>query len=118
MLVVEDHVSVRRFLVECLQILGYTVLDAASGGEAIALLESIDGRVDLVITDMSMPRMSGKQLMEVVEGRWPGMRVLVVSGYSKEAVMSMGVAGPQVSVLAKPASVPELAAAIRGLLDR
>jgi len=43
-LVVEDHVSVRRFLVECLQILGYTVLDAASGGEAIALLESIDGR--------------------------------------------------------------------------
>ena len=44
MLVVEDHVSVRRFLVECLQILGYTVLDAASGGEAIALLESIDGR--------------------------------------------------------------------------
>ena len=117
MLVVEDHVSVRRFLVECLQILGYTVLDAASGGEAVALLESVEGRVDLVITDMSMPRMSGKKLIEAVEARWPGLRVLVLSGYSEDQVASLGVTGPKFAALAKPASVPKLAAAIRTLLD-
>ena len=116
-LVVEDHASVRRFLVECLEIFGYTVVDAASGGEAVDLLESLHGKVDLVITDMSMPGMSGKKLIEILEARWPGLGVLVLSGYSEEVVASLGVTGERLVALTKPVSVPELAAAIRKLLN-
>jgi signal transduction histidine kinase/ActR/RegA family two-component response regulator len=115
-LVVEDEEQVRRMSVDALRDLGYTVLEAASGAEALRHLEQ-DVAVDLLFTDVVMPDMNGRQLVDAVHARWPGMRVLYTTGYTRNAIVHNGMLDHDVDLLAKPFTVPQLARKIRAVLD-
>ncbi|MGO7428579.1 response regulator, partial [Rhizobium ruizarguesonis] len=94
--------------------LGYTVLQAASGIEALLLLEE-NPAVDLIFTDIVMPQMSGRQLADVVQEKWPTIRILYTTGYTRNAIVHNGVLDHGVSLLAKPFSLEQLAHKIREL---
>jgi two-component system, cell cycle sensor histidine kinase and response regulator CckA len=117
LLLVEDQREVRAFLVESLSSYGYTVLDAASGQEALLLSRQRQGPIDLLVTDMVMPGMSGKELANALEAERPGLRVLMVSGYSAEQITPLGLPPDSFGFLAKPVSPEDLAAAVRNLLE-
>jgi PAS domain S-box-containing protein len=116
-LVVEDEPAVRKLTVKLLERLGYNVLKAAGGEEA--LNASRDGKaIDLLVTDMVMPHMSGRQLAEKLAATRPGMKVLYLSGYTEKAALNHGVLEPGRAFLAKPFSRETLAAKIRELLGK
>jgi len=115
-LVVEDDEHVRTMTAESLSELGYTVLQAASGMEALLLLED-NAAVDLIFTDIVMPQMSGRQLADAVLEKWPTIRVLYTTGYTRNAIVHNGVLDHGVSLLAKPFSLEQLAHKIREVLN-
>ena len=92
---------------------GYTVLEAATGASALALLESHDGQVDVLVTDIVMPEMSGLELAERVGAVREGIRVLYMSGYAESAPGLEHVAG---SLLHKPFRANELVGTVRRLI--
>ena len=79
-LLVEDEAPVRQFVRRTLEHAGYCVLEAETPRDALALLERIAGRVDLVLTDVVMPGMSGRMMAERLISRYPGLRILFMSG--------------------------------------
>jgi signal transduction histidine kinase/ActR/RegA family two-component response regulator len=115
-LVVEDDEHVRTMTAESLRELGYTVLQAASGMEALLLLEE-NAAVDLIFTDIVMPQMSGRQLADAVQEKWPTIRILYTTGYTRNAIVHNGVLDHGVSLLAKPFSLEQLAHKIREILN-
>jgi len=115
-LVVEDEKAVRELTVRMLQKLGYKLLTAASGDEAMQLSKSHQGPIHLLLTDVVMPGMSGRQLaMALAESR-PEMRVLYLSGYTENTVVHHGVLDPDVHFLPKPFSREVLGKTIREVL--
>jgi PAS domain S-box-containing protein len=116
-LVVEDEEIVRSLVREMLGGLGYTVVEARDGGEALEVLSSAAGAVDLVITDLVMPRLSGRELARRVAELRPGTAVLLVSGYAGDAASANGPLEPGTAFLEKPFTAPELAEKVRALLD-
>jgi CheY-like chemotaxis protein len=113
--VVEDEAEVRHVLVEALGSLGYGVLESADGVEALEVLRA--RTVDLVITDVVMPRLGGGELWQAARSLAPGVAFLFSSGYS-EGVLLDGVAGVgPVNFIAKPYGIDELDRAVRRLLD-
>jgi CheY-like chemotaxis protein len=84
----------------------------------LALIESSPGRVDLLLTDIVMPGMNGRQLAHEMQNRQPDLKVLFITGYSRNAVVHQGRLDAGVSLLQKPLSQGMLAAKIRDLLDR
>jgi len=118
-LVVEDEPGVRRLVVRCLSRLGYRVLEAASGPEAMAVWSREAGSVDLLFTDMVMPEgLSGLELAARLVALKPELRVLISSGHSEQLVSLEGGAGEGVMFLAKPYDIATLAATVRECLDR
>jgi CheY-like chemotaxis protein len=116
-LLVEDEEIVRNLVEEMLEDDGYAVLAAASGGEALELLRTHGGQIDVLVTDVVMPGLSGQQLAaQLVEER-PGLRVLFASGYAEDAIATHGVLRPGTAFLEKPFTAPELASTLRQLLD-
>jgi two-component system, cell cycle sensor histidine kinase and response regulator CckA len=107
-LVVEDEQAVRELTVRMLQRLGYSVLSAASGGEAIEMSKSFAGRIAFLLTDVVMPGMSGRQVADAVLAMRPDLRVLFVSGYTEHATIHQEI-GAGVNFLAKPFSRETLA---------
>ncbi len=107
-LVVEDEEQVRVMTVEALRDLGYTVVDAADGNGALALLAALD-RLDLLFTDVVMPGMNGRELADKVCAARPGTPVLFTTGYTRNAVVHNGVLDPGVAFLAKPFTIEQLA---------
>ncbi len=103
----------RRFLVPA----GYTVLCAASGDEAMRLLESHEGAVHLLVSDVVMPGISGRRLAELAAPARPQMKVLYMSGYTSDTIVRHGVLEGQVSYLEKPFSATALCQKIRTVLD-
>jgi len=116
LLLVEDEDSVRVMAARILRQRGYTVLEAASGGEAIGLLERYDGPLDLLVTDIIMPELSGLELAERLPLLRDGVRVLFVSGYS-EADPALTQAAATAMLLSKPFRAGELLSAVRRVLD-
>jgi CheY-like chemotaxis protein len=115
-LVVEDNALVRASVVEQLRVLGYDVIEAASGRDALRKLEAQP--VDLMFTDVVMPGgMTGFDLAEAAHARWPRLRILFTSGYAEEALRQRGQLTPGARLLSKPYPRAALAAAIRELLD-
>ena len=117
-LLVEDEPSVRRLTQRILEHGGYRVIAARSGREALALLESHTGRVDLLLTDVVMPEMNGKELSTQVKARVPGVKTLFMSGYTDDAIDRHGVLEPGVHFLAKPFVAATLTAKLREVFDR
>jgi signal transduction histidine kinase len=114
-LVVEDDPSLRRLTVLYLQASGYTVRAAGLGAEA--LVEAGDGAIDLLVTDMVLPDMSGEELAAHLRGRHPSLGVLFTSGYPEAAVHGHRIAGPGQHFLQKPFAPSALGQAVRALLE-
>ena len=98
--------------------LGYTVLTASDGLEALEVLGRHAGDVQLLITDVVMPKMSGRELAARVTALRPDIRVLYSSGYAADAIGEDGVIGDGINFLAKPYEPSRLADAVRDVLDR
>lgn len=116
-LLVEDDALVRKFSVLALEQYGYRVLKASDGEEALSLAAAHVGRIDLLVTDVVMPGMSGLQLAEAMCIRLPQMKVLYLSGYTDDAVARHGVSFSDMAFLQKPFTPAVLAAKVRAVLD-
>lgn len=116
-LVVEDAPTVRSLVLEVLARYGYTVLEAVGSLEALDMAKSHDGRIDLLLTDVVMPELSGRELAERLADVHPEMRVLYMSGYADDAVMRHGVLTPGAAFVQKPFTPAGLALKVRDLLD-
>jgi len=117
-LVVEDEEGVRNLTCRILRSFGYTVLDARSGEEALKACERHQGPIHLVITDVVMPEMSGRQLSEHLLARNPGLKLLFVSGYTDDTIVRHGVMEAEVDFIQKPFSQELLSQKVREILDR
>ncbi len=117
-LLVEDNKQVRNLAQMVLEQKGYTVLSLESGKDALAQLERFDGPVHLLLTDVIMPEMNGRQLFEQVSARYPEVRVLYMSGYTDDVIAHHGVIDPNVHFIQKPFSLNSLAAKVREVLDQ
>lgn len=116
-LVVEDDPSVRELVREVLTPLGYKVLLTAGGDDALRTSDSYDGPVDLLLTDVVMPGMNGKQLAEVFRLKRPGIKVLFMSGYAHDALSTQGMLEPGVAMIHKPFRTVTLARQVRQVLN-
>lgn len=116
LLVVEDHPNVRAFLMQTLSAFGYHVLEAANGDEALAVSQRYPGKIDLVVTDVVMPGMNGKEVAQAIQAQRPGTPVLFVSGYSEEIIARQGMIEPGVWYLPKPFGPDALERKVREIL--
>jgi signal transduction histidine kinase len=116
LLLVEDNDELRGATQGILEALGYRVATAANGTEALAALERLGGRIDLVICDVVMPGMSGQEVVEQLRARRPEIRVIFMSGYTDNVVLRHGILEGEYDFLEKPFSADRLAAKIRGVL--
>jgi len=117
-LVVEDDALTRKFVVSQLESLGYRTVSAATGAEALALVDQ-GVSVDLLFTDMILPGgIDGRQLAEQAAARRPSLRVLYTSGYAEHAIAGRSPLNPGIALLNKPYRTTELARRIRETLDR
>ncbi len=116
-LIVEDNDLVRMTAVELLEIHGYTVLEAASGAEALRLVEEHDGKIDLLLSDVVMPQMSGKVMADEIRRLHPYMKVLFVSGYAADDIARHGVLEAGIEFLQKPYTSEILMRRVRKMLD-
>jgi signal transduction histidine kinase len=117
-LVVEDEQAVRDLTVKMLQKLGYKILTAASGAEAIEISRMHAGPIALLLTDVVMPSMSGRQLADALRPQRPDMKVLFLSGYTEDTIVHHGVLDPNVQFLPKPFSREVLAKKMREVLGK
>ncbi|MEO8295421.1 MAG: response regulator, partial [Gemmatimonadota bacterium] len=116
-LIAEDEPAVRNLTQRVLKSKGYTVLTAASGPEALTLVQNYQQPIHLLLTDVVMPGMSGPQLAERLLGEQPQIKVLFMSGYTTAAIHHHGVLEPGVSYLQKPFSPSGLSEKVREVLD-
>jgi len=118
LLVAEDEPGVREAMAAFLSSVGYTVLQAANGEDALKQFQAHPENIDLIIADVVMPRMSGPRLAEKVAALRPGTRVLFVSAHSRSAVLRKGVSHLSHSFLQKPYSFETLSRKIREVLEK
>jgi len=116
-LVVDDNPSVRRLILDTLGPLGYELTEAENGREALAACEAAEGGPDLLITDVVMPGMNGRELAEEVRRRHPGCAVLFMSGFTDNVIAHHGILEPDVLLLQKPVTPTMLSLKIRQALD-
>ena len=116
-LLAEDEEAVRGMARLALTKHGYTVLAAADGVEALELADAHDGDIDLLLADVVMPRMGGKELADRIVARHPAIRILFMSGYTTDVISKHGVGHPAAQVLQKPFHVDTLVRRVRDALD-
>jgi signal transduction histidine kinase/CheY-like chemotaxis protein len=116
-LVVEDEFAVRRLAVQILEEQGYQVLKAANGPEALDVSRQHDGPIDLLLTDVIMPGMNGRELAEQLRAHRPNLRVLYMSGYSDDVIALQTLSAPGMTMLSKPFSLEVMSAKVRATLD-
>jgi len=116
-LLVEDEADVRKLVRGILEDHGYRVLEAESGAQALDMVARHDGRIDLLLTDVVMPHMSGREVAEAMATSRPETKVLYLSGYTDHVVVDRGVLSAGARFLQKPFSPEALARKIREVLD-
>lgn len=117
MLVVEDEVALLQLVRRILEQLGYTVLSAGDPFDALQLVSRYEGTIDLLLTDVVMPGMGGRQLQQEVAGICPAIKCLFISGYTTGALNQHGVRDTELMLLQKPFTRVELAHRVREALD-
>ncbi len=117
-LLVEDEPAVRRLARRALEAHGFRILEAANGHEALELCEKHVTELDMLLTDVVMPRMSGVELASRLTAIDPTLRVLYMSGYTEDTLGQRGVLSPETAFLNKPFTPATLLEAVRGVLDR
>jgi len=116
-LLVEDALRVRAVVREILEMNGYNVLEARHGAEALDISERHQGPIHLMVTDVVMPQMSGRELAQRLQPLRPDMKVLYMSGYTDDAIVRHGVLGAGMAFLSKPFTPDALALKVREVLD-
>ncbi|HUR94649.1 MAG TPA: PAS domain S-box protein [Gemmatimonadales bacterium] len=117
LLLVEDESAVRASARRLLERHGYTVIEARHGADALRIVEAGEQRIDLVVTDLVMPEMGGRELVERLRARHPALKVLYMSGYSERAVTVDGVMPPATGFVEKPFTLEQLTRRTREILD-
>ena len=115
-LVIEDEDSVRELVVEVLNDLGYRALEAARRPGRAARSCSRGERIDLLVTDVGLPGMNGRQVAEAARALRPGLKVLFITGYAENAAMAHGFLEPGMELMTKPFAVDALAARVREMI--
>jgi two-component system cell cycle sensor histidine kinase/response regulator CckA len=115
-LVVDDEEAVRHLASRMLTFSGYQTLEASHSREAIATLEQHAGAIHLVLTDIKMPGMNGRELGQQIETRWPGKPILYMSGFASE-VFQGGILEAGAPFIAKPFTQDDLAAKVKTMLE-
>ena len=115
-LLVEDEEPLRRLCIEFLEQLGYHMLSAPNGKEALALVKAYTGKIDLLITDVLMPELPGPDLAKAVLALRPGLKVIFISGYSQGSLAHNGVLKPGTVLVNKPFTIRALTAKLREVL--
>jgi PAS domain S-box-containing protein len=115
-LLVEDEESVRELVRETLKSKGYSVMEAPDGIQGMKVAESFNGKIDILITDVAMPGMSGHELAKRVAASRPGIKILFLSGYTEDAIIHEGVLDPGTAFLQKPFTLQALARKVREVL--
>jgi len=116
--IVEDDDRLRNLTRKILERYGYSVLEAENGEDALRVSEAHDGPIDLMLTDVVMPKMSGRETAERLQPLYPQMKVIYMSGYTDNAIVHHGVLAPGLNFLEKPFSQEGLARKVREVLDR
>jgi len=116
-LLVEDEESVRSLVRDFLTSSGHKVVEAQDGAEAIRIVEAQKEAIQLLVTDVVMPKMSGRELANALKERLPNLKILFISGYTDDAVVRHGVLEGGVAFLQKPFTLRALATRIREVLD-
>ena len=116
-LVVEDEDAVRRIVKIALESTGYRVVEARNGREALEVARARKGKIHILVTDVVMPEMSGRELAERIAQDHSGVKILFMSGYTDDAVVRHGIVESGVSFLQKPFSPLALARKVREVLD-
>jgi DNA-binding response OmpR family regulator len=114
--VVDDEEAVRRLASRMIIWMGHQALEARHAREAISTIEEHNGPVHMVVTDIKMPGMNGRELGRIIEERWPGKPILYMSGFASE-VFRDGLLEAGAPFLAKPFTQDELASRIRAMLE-
>ena len=115
-LVVEDETSVRELVVDVLNDLGYRALEAVDGPSSLPILRSAT-RIDLLVTDVGLPGMNGRQVADAAREQRPDLKVLFITGYAESAAIANGFLAPGMEMMTKPFAVDALAARIRDMIS-
>jgi CheY-like chemotaxis protein len=116
-LIVEDDAGVRQYLMELLTDLNYSAKAADGGEAAIKMVSDPSQKIDLLLTDVVMPGMNGRQVAETALEKRPDLKVLYMTGYSRNAIVHQGRLDPGVALIQKPISEQDLAFRLRKILD-
>ncbi|MCF8056766.1 MAG: response regulator [Desulfocapsa sp.] len=116
-LLVEDDPMVRRICVDILKNFGYSILEAENGEDALQVFERYHGKIDLLLTDVVMPRMGGTELAEKIRKLSPDIRVIFMSGYTENAIVHNGILKEGIDFIHKPITPDSLAFGIRKVFD-
>ncbi len=116
-LVVEDEFMVRELVCDSLKNSGYTILEASNGKEAIEMFNKNSKKIDLILTDVIMPAMSGRKMVELLQKKHPGINALYMSGYTDDAIIKHGVLEPGMAYIQKPFSPKALIQKVQEVLE-
>ena len=117
-LVADDEASIRKLVCDTIEPLGYKIIEAANGEEALELIQKNEGKINLLITDVIMPKMTGKKLAEAVYAEYPEIKVLYMSGYTDNVIAHQGVLAPNIEFINKPLVPSLLTKKIREVLEK
>jgi CheY-like chemotaxis protein len=116
-LLVEDEINLRRLARQYLENQGYKILEAEDGAAALQIVDGHQGEIDLLLTDVIMPGMNGRELATQITRLLPNLRVIYMSGYTENAIGHDGMLDPKINLLQKPFSLPLLKDRVREVLD-
>ena len=116
-LLVEDEGAILEMGTLMLKALGYAILPAATPSDALRIVASHEGPIDLLISDVIMPAMNGKDLSDQIKQIKPDVKCLFMSGYTADIIAKHGMLDEEIHFIQKPFSIPEMASKIRGILD-
>lgn len=116
-LIVDDEPSIRRLIIDTLEPFGYTCLEASCGADALRLIQTTTEKIDLLLTDVIMPGMNGKELADKVSRDDQAIKTIFISGYTENTIAHHGILDPEINYIQKPLTPTVLIRKLRQVLD-